>query len=244
MASKQILKPILICLAKFLPSKIKKLIKFLLLFYRTTICKKDFYIQAAKWKGLNGDETFRLNYPLTENSVVFDIGGYKGDFAANIYTKFSCNIYIFEPLPEFFNLCTKRFENNPKIHCYNFGLSSITGEASISQEDDGSSLVKPNNDPLLIEIKELSSFLNERSISHIDLLKINIEGGEYELLPHIITSRVIDRVDFIQIQFHNFVPYAEELRDEIRMKISNTHTEQWCFPFIWESWELKKQVNH
>ena len=34
--------------------------------------------QVERWFADDGDNTLRLNYPLDENSVVFDVGAYKG----------------------------------------------------------------------------------------------------------------------------------------------------------------------
>ena len=39
-------------------------------------------------------------------------------------------------------------------------------------------------------------------------MKINIEGGEYELLERLIAADLIRKIDDIQVQFHNFVPDA------------------------------------
>ncbi len=41
--------------------------------------------EIGKWRKANGDGTLRLNYPLTPDSVVFDLGGYVGDWAQQIH---------------------------------------------------------------------------------------------------------------------------------------------------------------
>jgi len=35
--------------------------------------------RVIPWFAVNGDQTLRLNYDLDANSLVFDLGGYKGD---------------------------------------------------------------------------------------------------------------------------------------------------------------------
>ena len=40
-----------------------------------------------------------------------------------------------------------------------------------------------------------------------------------ELMNHIIESGFINKIRFIQIQFHNFVDNAKPLRNEIRKKL-------------------------
>ena len=74
----------------------------------------------------------------------------------------------------------------------------------------------------------------------IDLMKINIEGSEYELLEHLIESGCIKKITDIQVQFHNFVPNAPEKRSELHKKLSRTHYMTYNYPWIWENWRLKK----
>ena len=41
----------------------------------------------------------------------------------------------------------------------------------------------------------------------------------------------------LQIQFHNFIPNAEKLREDIREDFSKTHHLTYDYYFIWENWE-------
>ena len=71
--------------------------------YKIYILKDEFTIQVKKWFADRGDQTLRLEYPeLTSDSIVFDLGGYLGDFSAAIVERYNCKIYIFEPHPEYF----------------------------------------------------------------------------------------------------------------------------------------------
>jgi hypothetical protein len=93
-------------------------------------------------------------------------------------------------------------------------------------------------------ILSFEDFVREYNVDHIDLMKINIEGGEYELLEHMIEKDLIGMVDQFIIQFHNKdlglnIYKAKERRDEIRKALSKTHKEVWCEPFIWEKWVKK-----
>ena len=40
-----------------------------------------------------GDDKISLDYKLNEDSVVFDIGAYEGNFTQKITDKFDCNVY-------------------------------------------------------------------------------------------------------------------------------------------------------
>ena len=73
-------------------------------------------------------------------------------------------------------------------------------------------------------------------------MKINIEGGEYELLASLLAQpEIVKKIHYFQIQFHDFVPDAQAMKSDIRRKLSETHKLMWDFPFIWESWELKSK---
>lgn len=70
-------------------------------------------------------------------------------------------------------------------------------------------------------------------------MKINIEGGEYNLVKKLIDSDLIEKIKYLQIQFHNFVENSEQKRQNLRFKLTRTHIEMWNYEFVWESWRLK-----
>lgn len=55
-----------------------------------------------------------------------------------------------------------------------------------------------------IEIIDAKEWIREHRIARIDLIKINIEGGEYELLDRLIETDLIKQIENIQVQFHDF----------------------------------------
>ena len=209
--------------------------------YKTFVSKDEFTINVRHWKKKNGDKVHRLNYPsLSKNSIVFDIGGYVGDFAHEIHIKYGCKVYIFEPHPVFYEKCVQRFEGNTNIINLNYGLSDTTGEFELADSVDGSSFLNLNGkNTVLCEVKNIFDVLKDLEINNIDLMKINIEGGEYPLLQHIADNDKLDIVNFYQIQFHNFIEDAEKKRKKILMALNKSHISTWCYKFVWESWERK-----
>ena len=67
-------------------------------------------------------------------------------------------------------------------------------------------------------------------------MKINIEGGEYELLPILLDKGIINQIKHIQIQFHNVEGGSEDKMKEICRKLSITHEPTYQYKFIWENW--------
>ncbi len=200
-------------------------------------------IQAERvkpWFADNGDQTLRLDYDLNENSVVFDIGGYKGEFAGDIFCKYNATIYVFEPIASFFKIIQKKFITNPKVKIYQFGLAGKDEELQISMSDNSSSVFLKTEDSETIQLKSIVHFIQENTISSVDLIKINIEGGEYELLESLFENNLITVFKNIQVQFHDFLlDDGKERMNKIQENLSKTHQLTYQYEFVWENWELK-----
>ena len=212
--------------------------------YRRYILRDPFLLEAARWFRDKGDETLRLNYPLTPESLVFDLGGYHGDFAAAVHERYGCKVYIFEPVPAFYQKCVDRFQCNHKIVCLNYGLSSVDGWLNIGLAENASSFASPHAKGAVqrVQLRSVVECIRDLSIDRIDLMKINIEGGEFDVVPAIIESGDIRKVHHLQVQFHNFVDHAAARRAVIRNQLENTHAEMWNYDFVWESWKMKSAV--
>jgi FkbM family methyltransferase len=191
----------------------------------------------TQWFADNGDLTLRLDYNLNENSVVFDLGGYHGEWSNKIFDKYKCNIYIFEPIEDFYNLIYNKFKDNNKIKVFNFGISDVNEKMFISLQNDGSSFNFKNENQLECEVKSIIDVLTENNIKKIDLIKINVEGDEYKILNKIITENLINVFDNIQVQFHGFSPNSIVLREQIQNELLKTHSLTYNYEFVWENWE-------
>lgn len=198
--------------------------------------------RVTKWFKDKGDQTLRLDYPLDENSIVVDVGGYKGEFARDIFCKYNSEIFIFEPITEFYNEIVNRFINNAKVKVFNYGLGISNYKTNISMEENGSSIYKKGALKYKeIEIRSFNDFIIEHNISRIGLAKLNIEGAEYDLLDSIIEAGNIKKINNLQVQFHDFViNNAKERMNNIYEKLSLTHQLTWHYEFVWDNWKLKE----
>lgn len=207
---------------------------------RLTIREKILKERVVPWLKANGDRTLRLNYDLlNKDSLVFDIGGYVGDWSKNIFSKYACNIFIFEPVKSFSQDISTRFKNNNAIRVFNFGLGNRNKSSYISLNGDASSTLKDGRNKEKIEIKNISEFITDNNISTIDLMKINIEGGEYDLLESLIDNNLIKNIKNIQVQFHDFFPGDKERMENIQTALKETHSITYQYLFVWENWKLK-----
>ncbi|MGY0407080.1 MAG: FkbM family methyltransferase [Polaribacter sp.] len=196
--------------------------------------------RCKPWFAVNGDETLRLNYNLSESSVVLDLGGFKGSFAESIYDKYSCEVYIFEPVKSFYEIIVEKFKNNEKVKPFHYGLSNEDKELSISNTGDASSVFIETEDSEKIELKSIVNFIKENNITNVDLIKINIEGGEYEVLESLLETGLISVFKNLQIQFHDFIIVnARERMENIQKKLAETHEITYQYDFVWENWKIK-----
>lgn len=193
--------------------------------------------RSIPWVSDNGDKILRLEYPLSDSSVVFDLGGYKGQWASDIFSRYCCFIHVFEPVEEFAVKIGQRFAKNNKIFVHRCGLSDQDKKSQIFIDGDRSSTFKDKSIAEEIYLVRAIDFMKEHNIQTIDLMKINIEGGEYELLEHLLDNGFIKNIVNIQVQFHDFVPCAEERMIKIQHALTKTHALTYQYPFVWENWQ-------
>jgi FkbM family methyltransferase len=194
------------------------------------------------WTKDNGDSVLRFEYTLAENAVVFDVGGFEGNWSAEIFARYNADIYIFEPQLEFFEQIVRRFKVNSKIKVFPFGIGGKSENVLFQSQGDRSSvLVKPDNQTgNYAQIVDIVEFIKENAITKVDLIKINIESGEYELLERLIKEKYLSIFKNIQVQFHDFHENSEERMILIQKELEKTHTLTYQYKFIWENWTLIK----
>lgn len=197
--------------------------------------------RVVPWFRDNGDATHRLNYALDADSLVFDLGGYEGQWASDIFAKYGCTVYVFEAVEAYADRIRERFAKNPRIEVFPFGLSDSEKTLHISIEGDTSSTYKSKGTMTEAKLLPADAFLRKRQIRAIDLLKMNIEGGEYDLLEHLLTTGWIERIGNLQVQFHDFVPDAENRMRRIQAALEKTHFLTYQYPFVWENWQRKSE---
>lgn len=197
---------------------------------------KAWFDLLKKWQTEDVDKQFRTTYPaLNADSLVFDLGGYQGQWASDIFSRYLCKVHIFEPHPVFAAKIKERFSGNFHINVYDFGLGPKEYTAFLSTQAEASSLFGSRNNAISVKIKCIRDFLPP---SCIDLIKINIEGAEYELLEYLIDENLISQFKNIQVQFHHFVPDASARMQRIQKHLSRTHYLTYQFPFLWENWQI------
>jgi FkbM family methyltransferase len=182
-------------------------------------------------------ELKRVTYPLMEESLVVDLGGYRGEWAQRIFCRYRCMIDIYEP--NLFNVAYIRtmFWGMDKVQAFPFALSDKRCVLDLRGDDIYASLHGGDGDIHEVFVEKASEVFSLRySGKTIDLLKINIEGSEYEVLPDLIENYNMQSIRNIQIQFHNTVKDYAGKRAAIQQALSKTHKMDWCYDYLYESW--------
>src|SRR5207302_690624 len=91
------------------------------------------------------------------------------------------------------------------------------------------------------QLVRAADFFHEHQIERIDLMKVNTEGGEYELLEHLLNASLITKIGNLQVQFHHCVPDALERMQAIQHQLERTHRLTYQYPFVWENWRIKSR---
>jgi len=141
---------------------------------------------------------------LTADSVVVDVGANIGDFSVEVATL--CprgRIIAVEPVIESAAMIeiNKLLNRLTNIEVVQVALGSSEAEVEINLAGNFSSLYWKNEGPVQkVRQTSLARLMEERRIEHIDLLKMDCEGAEWEILPN--SSEILPQVRQICMEFH------------------------------------------
>jgi FkbM family methyltransferase len=201
-------------------------------------------------------EQRRYEYELGPTSVVLDVGAYEGTFTRTIHERYGCQVFAFEPIRAHYEQVKELA--SPSVEVFNFGIGASDRSERISVRGDSSSIFDRRHaeahSPTAaaapaeaeqaghteqIEIRSLARVLDELDLHYVDLLKLNVEGCEYEILEQIVRDGLAERFENIQVQFHDVVSDAAARREAIRAGLAGTHRLTYDEPFVWENHERK-----
>lgn len=181
-----------------------------------------------------------IDWPLTKESVVVEVGGYKGRWALQIAERYHPHLYVFEPQVWAARVCEEVLGREATVLTYGLGVENATLPMG-AWETDGCSFVKPGlGIPGTFGVmREVGADFKALGITSIDLMMINIEGGEYELIPHMLDKGIFP--SRLMVQFHTFV-------DEYGMKLAHIHermeqlgyTIPWTYGVMLTAWERQE----
>jgi FkbM family methyltransferase len=160
-----------------------------------------------------------FTHPLSNKATVIDLGAFKGEFAKKISQLFHCKVFAIEANPVVFPE-TYHDENVIK---FNNAITDKNGAIRfyLANNPEGNSIFEAHsavNDTFVeVEGITLSSFLAERGIDYVDILKVDIEGAEIHLFNN-LDDAVLNKIGQITIEFHDFIPELNIAQEVLNIK--------------------------
>jgi FkbM family methyltransferase len=185
-----------------------------------------------------GQDLLYRALPVTTGDLVIDGGGYHGSWTDEMLCRYGCRSIIFEPVAPFSAALRARYARNSNVEVLETALSNKTGRAKISFSMDGSSIFRPSSkgESFEISLLDFSAFLRERDISDVACLKLNIEGGEYDVLEQLIEVDLLRSIRSLLVQFHQVDSHSEMRRSRIQTALKRSHQCRFDYSFVWECW--------
>jgi len=154
----------------------------------------------------------RIYAPYLENkkdAVVLDIGANIGIFSLYA-SKYAKQVYAIEPSQEHFDTLSRMILHNElknvkpikkaiymKEELLDFYHNNNKTMYSLHQS------VEDRSQPIeRVEATTIEKLMQEEKIDHVDLLKIDIEGTEFEVLSHPSFQKIADKIDVVVGETH------------------------------------------
>lgn len=143
--------------------------------------------------------------------IVYTFGiGEDLSFSEDVIKKFDCQIFAFDPTPKSITYVNNHWlSKEPRFRFMPVGLADKCCKAEFylpkNKEFVSGSLVKwdgvDEKDSITVDMKDLNTIMNLLNHEHIDILKMDIEGAEFDVVHNILH----DRIDFYElcIEVHN-----------------------------------------
>lgn len=151
---------------------------------------------------------------LKAGDLVIDLGANVGRTVA-LFLQRGCIVEAYEPNPDAFRALQAAVGGQERVRLFEAAVGAATGTARLflhrgydpaTDHLESSSLIaeKPNVDPeRYFEVPVLDAAdVVARAPGRIALMKIDVEGAEYDILRRLIDSGAVDRIDRIAVETH------------------------------------------
>ena len=189
-------------------------------------------------------ERLRYEYDLDNTSICLDLGAFYNDWGKKISDMYhSPTIYAFEAIPAIWNIGQENIVDYSNIRSLNYAVGKSNCEMTITMGPalgvSSSFYIQEEGEKINVTVRDIKEVFEELNISNVDLMKLNIEGSEYDVLERLIECNLHIHIKNIQVQFHRLTDDYLNRYNNIREKLKETHELTYEFEFIWENWKLK-----
>ncbi len=154
--------------------------------------------------------------PPTGHKIFVDVGAHLGESVRRFYRERTdaseFEIYCFEPDPRTFDKLLANVGMMPNVHCLCAALGACEESRSLQRgtvnEGEGSTLLAGKvtggvgRDAVTVRCLDAARWLRDHP-APLTIVKINAEGGEYEILPRLVQSGAMNQVTELYVQFHS-----------------------------------------
>ncbi len=168
------------------------------------------------------EDCYRLkSWQLAEPKVIVDVGCHIGCFSFLACGLFpNCKVLSFEMIKENFLIAQdnlKSFKNNKCLNAAIKGKNPIIGCRYNKNNTGGHKAVFKGGDSYIVEARMKGSYqlededikmldfkqiFEDYNLKEIDLLKLDCEGSEHEILPHLFETGLIKKIKNIALEMH------------------------------------------
>lgn len=191
--------------------KIKKILRNI--FSNHDTIKQNAINNNTSWYGGREYGGFSINdNSLNANSIIYSFGiGEDISFDKDLISQFGCHIFAFDPTPR-----AKHYVENSKVgdkfHFDAIGLANHDGKEvwhlPRNKEYVSCSVFNHENytndeldeNTIAVEVQRLTSIMKRQGHTHIDLLKMDIEGSEFGVIDDILNTKL--DIHQITLEFH------------------------------------------
>ena len=168
-------------------------------------------------------------YPdlLNENSIIYSFGiGLDISFDTAAIKNHNCRVFGFDPTPKSIDWIRSQ-DVSPRFTFHDVGISDKSGFCDFyfpknPDNVSGSIVVQDNIDvgeKTTVKMRSIKDIMTELAHTHIDILKMDIEGAEYSVIDNILDSDI--SIDQILIEFHDRFVENGKARTQQAIKLLN-----------------------
>jgi FkbM family methyltransferase len=145
---------------------------------------------------------------IEKGDIVVDVGFNFGMYSLRALKKGVKEIWGFEPNRRIYQKLKEHYPDQDRVHLYNFAVSNKNGFARFKEDFGtlGAGICDTQNENDIrdfydIRTINLYDFLIYHNVHHIDLLKIDCEGTEYDIIES-IPDEYFSNIRKIHMEYH------------------------------------------
>lgn len=183
--------------------------KIYLQFFRQGRYLKKGIICRSHWFGNDYGGFYACPDFLNQNSIVYSFGiGEDISFSRSLIEKYNCKVYGFDPTPKSIHWVHKQ-QKPERFQFFDYGIDRVSGLTNfhLPKNPDyvSGSIIEQSNvlsdQYIQVKMKSLSDIVKDLGHQMINILKLDIEGAEYDVLDNVMDSGII--IDQILVEFHD-----------------------------------------